>query len=545
MAKNYVVIEEAAKMDYLCDYVALPKNYGTVEYYERADVKEIRRTVFAALDKINEKIDLNKQIGNRHIIIKPNLVAVNHKTGYDTEDMPQSTDPRVFDAIIEYLKQFSKRITIAESSGTATTAFMKIGGYDRIAQRYGCGLVAFENTPTDRYMLPKAEVMKEIVIPRILSEVVRGEAYYVSVPKMKTNLFTGVTLSFKNAMGSIPYKLRYRNHSYQIHKKLVDMLYLFKPDLVIIDGIVGAEGLTPGPVDPVDTRLIIAGNHAVEADRITTDMMGFDSSKNNLIVEAVSRGFGDSDVEIIGTPKYFKFRPADYSMISERFRGNFPRVRAFIGMMQNDKVHNITSPEQVTPELVRELEAVCVGGCNSALAWTFEMLLKGKSKKEVEVAVIYGHGIPLNGNRYYFDYQGKPYTKEDIKKLPMKKFAMGECAREAEDITDRFAPGCCNIMATSFGLSGASGVTLPIMSPANKYLLTMGASMLQTFFRKRALIKQGEYVDVEYDPKAFDKIYPIPDLPEADMQKNYIEWPRPPLTAQEKKKLLKSVSVLG
>ena len=393
MTNNYVVVEEAAKMDYLIDYVALPKNYGTKAYYERSDIREIRRTVFAALDKLNEKIDLNKQIRNRHIIIKPNLVGVYHNAGFVQADMPQSTDPRVFEAIIDYLTRFSKRITIAESSGMSTMAFFKIAGYDRIAKKYSCDLVAFENGPTDRYMLPKAEIMKEIVIPRILSEVVRGEAYYVSVPKMKTNLYTGVTLGFKNAMGSIPYRLRYRNHGYQIHKKLVDILYLYKPDLAVIDGIVGAEGLTPGPVDPVDSRLIVASNHAVEADRLTTEMMGFDSSKNQLIMEAISRGFGCPDVEVIGIPKYLKFRPADCSTISERFRKNWPKVRTFIGLMQNDKEHIITDKDEVTPELVQEIESMCRGGCTAALTQTFEMLLKGKKKpkKETELAVIYGH----------------------------------------------------------------------------------------------------------------------------------------------------------
>ncbi|MBV5272965.1 MAG: DUF362 domain-containing protein, partial [Lamprocystis purpurea] len=84
----------------------------------------------------------------------------------------------------------------------------------------------------------------------------RGDAAYVSVPKLKTNLYTGVTLGFKNAMGVIPYNLRQRHHHYAIDRKLVEMLYLFKPDLVFIDGVVGGEGECPAPVDPVDSRHI-------------------------------------------------------------------------------------------------------------------------------------------------------------------------------------------------------------------------------------------------------------------------------------------------
>ena len=60
-------------------------------------------------------------------------------------------------------------------------------------------------------MLPKAEVMKEILIPRIFSEIVRGEAFYISVPKMKTNLYTGVTLGCVITSYSIHYTKLYES----------------------------------------------------------------------------------------------------------------------------------------------------------------------------------------------------------------------------------------------------------------------------------------------------------------------------------------------
>ena len=48
-------------------------------------------------------------------------------------------------------------------------------------------------------------------VPSASCEVAGGESFYISVPKMKTNLYTEVTLGFKNAMGTIPYNLRQRN----------------------------------------------------------------------------------------------------------------------------------------------------------------------------------------------------------------------------------------------------------------------------------------------------------------------------------------------
>ena len=39
MAKSYVFIKDAPKMDYLNDFTSLPKNYGTKKYFNRPDIK--------------------------------------------------------------------------------------------------------------------------------------------------------------------------------------------------------------------------------------------------------------------------------------------------------------------------------------------------------------------------------------------------------------------------------------------------------------------------------------------------------------------------
>ena len=226
MGKSYVILKDAPVMDYMHDFVALPKNYGTYEYFAREDVKAIRETVFAALDDLDARTGLTEEVkGYKKVIIKPNLVNVYHKAGFQEDDYPETTDPRVFEAVVNWFRDRNDHIIIAESSGKPfpASASFKITGYDRIAKHYGCDLVPLERRPVVRYMLPKAEVMKEILIPDTFDDIVNGDAFYVSVPKMKTNIYTGVTLGFKNAMGTIPYFLRERNHTHDINKKLADM----------------------------------------------------------------------------------------------------------------------------------------------------------------------------------------------------------------------------------------------------------------------------------------------------------------------------------
>ena len=92
--KPHVVITTAASMDFRTDYVALPKNYGTREYFEREDVKEIYRTVFRNLDELDSQTGFSKKFAAcERLFIKPNLVSVYHKSGMKDCDYPESTDP--------------------------------------------------------------------------------------------------------------------------------------------------------------------------------------------------------------------------------------------------------------------------------------------------------------------------------------------------------------------------------------------------------------------------------------------------------------------
>ena len=215
--KPHVVVTNAPSMDFQTDYVVLPKNYGTKAYFERKDIQAIYHTVSKNLDELDAHTGFSKKLASfERLYVKPNLVAVYHNSGMKDCEYPESTDPRVFDAVIAYLKRINQNIIITESSGKPmpTRNSFKVAGYDWIARYHKTGLFALELEAVVRYILPKAEVMKEIYIPEIYKDIVDGKAGYISVPKLKTKIYTGVTLGFKNAMGSIPYSLRERNHSY-------------------------------------------------------------------------------------------------------------------------------------------------------------------------------------------------------------------------------------------------------------------------------------------------------------------------------------------
>ena len=538
MAKSYVILKDAPVMDYMHDFVALPDNYGTYDYFHRKDVKAIRETVFSALDDLNERTAFADEVKNyKKVIIKPNLVNVYHNAGYAEKDYPETTDPRVFEAVVAWFKGVNPNIVIAESSGKPfpASASYKITHYDKIAKYYNTELCCLERRPCVRYMLPKAEVMKEILIPDLFDEIVKGDAYYVSVPKMKTNIYTGVTLGFKNAMGTIPYFLRERNHTHDINKKLTDMLYLFQPHIVVIDGIIGGEGSTPAPVDPVDVHMIVATNQSVEGDRITTEMMGFDPNKNQLIMEADKRGFGDPDVEIVGNKRITKFKPACPSFMRGEIHDYYPNVLAVAGHTLPG-APEITDPNNVTPDQAFALEQACVGGCLSSVAFGFAGDMHApKTHPNTKVMIVEGHGVEINGERYWFDRDGKPYTKEDIQKSDYKVLAMGKCTgKDMIEMADYPVKGCCEPAECLSAACNATGAINPQLNLIkNTTLVPIAVPMLvSTLVYRSKWILEGKCVDVprEYE----DKIYEIPQLSEEDMKKDYIEWPVPPLTPKQK-----------
>ncbi len=531
MANSYVIIKDAPKMDYMKDFVSLPKNYGTKKYFNREDIKAIRETVYAALDDLNAKTNFTDDLKKyKRVLIKPNLVFVYHNVSLDKKDYPENTDPRVFEAVVSYIKQYNENIAIVESAGKpypTMTAF-KAAGYDRIAKYYGTDLVPLELQPVVRYVLPKAEVMNEVYLPQILDEVVRGDAYYISVPKMKTNLYTGVTLGFKNAMGTIPYFLRERNHTHDIDKKLADLLYLFKPNLTVIDGIIGGEGNTPSPVDPVKVGKIVASNQSVEADRITTYMMGFDPEKNKLLIEATKRNFGDDKVTILGDTTVTKFRPAVPSLLDEKTAREFPNLMAVVGHNFKD-APKIKDPNKVTPEMVYDMEQTCSGGCLASVKFGLDFFNHKKSMKgeNVKVCVIEGPGVLVYGERYWWDKNGKAYTKADLAALPMKKYGMGNCTlATTSDICFWKATGCCDPAKCASLICMAGGTLIPIVAPANPWLIPTGLRLLQMIGIRAISALKGKPCDapmLSHD----DHVFPLPKLSKEEMKKDYISVPMP------------------
>jgi len=510
------------------DYVALPRYYPTPAYFNRPDIQAIYRLVEQNLSMLDERIHFSQRLAGKRVILKPNLVTVYHQMGLVEEDYPETTDPRLLDAVLAYLKRFTRRLTIVESSGRGipTRGSFTVVGMDRMARYHGAELIALEEQPTRRYYLPRASVQKEIIVPEIIGEVLSGAAFFISVPKLKTNLYTGVTLGIKNAMGLLPYNLRQRGHHYALDRKLVDILQLIEPDLTIIDGLVGGEGNCPAPVDPVDSRVIISGNNCVETDRVAAQMMGFDPQDIQLIRAADVAGFADSQVEIVGEQKIVPFHPADPSLMSPAFQLAFPNVKTLVGhsLPGAPQVHSL---DQCSPALAHQMEIACRGGCQATTRFAFEMFQREGQRQDFSLVVLIGSGFELDGQRYYLDAKGQPYTLAEIEQMPGKKLVVGNCAQGAGVIADRFVQGCMPFPnSPHVALHRLTGTHCTVVSLKNRHLIPLLWATLRTCETRKRLYRLGHRLDCPLPDNhtLMEPSYPITDA-EQTLNAVPMEWP--------------------
>jgi uncharacterized protein (DUF362 family) len=112
----------------------------------------------------------------------------------------------------------------------------------------------------------------------------------ISLPKMKTHHWVGVTLCLKNLFGVLPgiyygwpkNLLHYRG----IERSILDLARTVKVHYNIIDGVVGMEGDGPimGKARPVGA--LILSPFSLAADSTTARLMGFDPSKILYLAQA-------------------------------------------------------------------------------------------------------------------------------------------------------------------------------------------------------------------------------------------------------------------
>jgi uncharacterized protein (DUF362 family) len=107
--------------------------------------------------------------------------------------------------------------------------------------------------------------------------------YVVSMPKLKTHHFAGMTASMKNLFGTMPGAVygwpKNLLHFKGIEQSIVDLAATVRPQLAIVDGVIGMEGDGPVMGRPRHVGFVGLGTDLVALDATCARVIGFDPSR--------------------------------------------------------------------------------------------------------------------------------------------------------------------------------------------------------------------------------------------------------------------------
>ena len=258
--------------------------------------------------------EITQAVGNRQIVVKPNLVEA---------DIPLcATHKDTIEGILEFFKSINKleNVVIGESIafGPAMTAY-DCYGFVPLSEKYKVKLLDLdEHSFQTHYVMDELDFLPKPI--RVSSYLADRNNFVMSVARMKTHSVVVATLSLKNLVLGAPLKdpgyfghdsktatsgkktihgNGYRAFNYNMYA----LAHHVRPDLAFVDGYEGMEGNGPTRGTPIDHRVCIAGLDWMAVERVGLELMGINPANLGYLKYCAETGMGQFDldkIEILG-----------------------------------------------------------------------------------------------------------------------------------------------------------------------------------------------------------------------------------------------------
>lgn len=240
------------------------------------------RVAIVSADEYSERLvdllvpalqDFHLPLSGKSVLLKPNLVEY-------IEGVEVNTKPVLVGAAAEaFLKLGAKSVVVGEGPGHQRDTYLVLAECGLADQLHGQRISFVDLNRDELVKVPTRATytgMEHLWLPRTVLEA----DFVVSMPKIKTHHWAGVTLSMKNMFGVVP-GAKYgwpKNvlHWKGIHRSILDICATVPIHFVIADGIVAMEG--NGPLHGTDRKLgkLVLADDPVAADFICARLMGLD-----------------------------------------------------------------------------------------------------------------------------------------------------------------------------------------------------------------------------------------------------------------------------
>ena len=297
------------------------------------------------------------------VFIKPNLTATQEAiTGGVTDINFVRT---LLALILEECEPGHIMVGENTGQGGAMGRYFKSHGWDTMCEEYGAELVDFEKDEWGEYPLPDAMVLDVVRLPK---KVVEADVF-ITLPILKNHDTVCVTGAIKNSFGLVSMLDRRELHRlHAIEQSIVDIARIRKPDLAIVDGRIGMEGIAGGSRfdHPRYANRIIAGDDPVAVDVVCAHVM-MQNPRVCYLDWCDMYGVGNANLD------YVNFR----GMTLEEAQVPFMSPGEQVAELTNDRVH------------MHDLKA-----CSRCISLTQGTLRRFDSPSTIlrEVDIVYGPG---------------------------------------------------------------------------------------------------------------------------------------------------------
>jgi len=275
----------------------LPK-YDRVRRPARSGVAIVRADEYSerlegALMSALRLFDL--KMSGKSVLLKPNIVDFVPGLGINTH-------PLLVAAAAECFRRLGARsVIVAEGPGyqrDTQLVLFESGFQDELAKQH----IPFVDLNRDELVKIKLCANYTGLGHLFLPRTVLSHDFVVSMPKVKTHHWSGVTLSMKNLFGVVP-GTKYgwpKNilHWSGIQESILDVCATVPIHFVIADGIVAMEGNGPLAGTSRPLHSIVLSDDPVAADATCARLMGFKPERIPYIYEAV-KFLGNASTELI------------------------------------------------------------------------------------------------------------------------------------------------------------------------------------------------------------------------------------------------------
>src|ERR1041385_1372881 len=222
-------------------------------------------------------------VKDKTILLKPNLV------GLDPQGV-MNTHPAVIAATREsFLKICASRVLVGDGPAMDrdTQAIIESVRLKEFTGKLGKDFCDLNIDDVQRVELEtRATRLKELFLPKT----VLGVDFLVSMPKLKTHHWAGVTLSLKNMFGVVPGSCygwpKNLLHWAGIDRSILDINAAARPDFAIVDGILGMEGNGPIQGTSKAAGVLLFGDDPVAVDSTACRVMGLLPEKVDYLARA-------------------------------------------------------------------------------------------------------------------------------------------------------------------------------------------------------------------------------------------------------------------